>query len=632
MANSVKLALKATMILGALFFLFVVVFVAKTIFDAPLNIFDDIATTADDYSQEKIVLLRGSGARLNQLENYFLFSNGKNQLEDWLEQNKKDVRKLNNKSVYIENDLKIPAPLKNDCPIVYCFQSRLRFENIPPIFWKGLIGIEDERFLSHQGIDFKSLLRAFIHDLKVMRLEQGGSTLTQQIVKNLFYSNEKKFSRKFKEMILAVYLESQYEKERILEAYFNEVIWGGKQGIKIKGLYAASLFYFSKKPDRISPYEAAILIALLKGPNFYNPLTREKRLRDRANLVYKKLVNMNLFPPEADENWDDRKWSTWINKLKNSQKGKPFRNNWWLSKNLEKGELGIYERYVLHSEIQKILTGINTKLEGRDIAVKAYFGDINKEDSTYFYYSKYERNWEKAKSEEKHILGSTIKPLIYSILVDLGSSMETEVETGTLELNLKSGVWKPREAHVIPEKFVTLNKALKLSYNRPLIREVISQSFHSVEEEMVKLFPDMKTPLAEYPAQLLGTVEVSLEQLYTIYKKFLIKECKKDEDESIAKILSNPKETTVRKLVGKEFGGLKFFHKTGTSNNGFDNWFIFYEGRRLGVIWVGLEGRREGKDLKLYGGTTSFRIFKNFYLFSGRRFGELECGEPLVTN
>lgn len=614
------------------FFLGILAFSAYTVVKAPIEIFENVVVKdePDSLGTDKFYLETGTITNKSVLENYLLFSVYELGTEQWFKANSEKLE-INKNKVLIKDKIELPRPLNNECNLVYCFQKRIRFENIPPIFWKGLIGIEDERFLLHQGIDFKSLLRAFVHDVMVMRLEQGGSTLTQQIVKNLFYTNEKKFSRKIKEMIIAVYLESKFEKDAILQAYFNEVIWGGKQGIKIKGLYAASLFYFNKKPQEVSPYEAAILISLLKGPNFYNPLGKSERLRKRADLVFEKLVRMNLFPSSSGEKWEDSDWSNWLVGLKKRQKNKPFRSNWWLSKNLIKGELGIYERYVFHNSVRKTLKNIKERLPKKDIAVKAYFGDLKNKKQNYFYYSKYERNWERAEKEEKHTLGSTIKPLIYSMLIELGTKMDSEVETGPLTVKIKSGEWKPREAHKIAEPFISLSKALKLSYNRPLIRESINKGLDNVEKEMLKVFPSLILPLKEYPAQILGTVEVTMEELFNIYRKFIIRDCTRDK-ESVVKILSDPKQTTIRKLVGNEFGNLRFFGKTGTSNNGFDNWFVFYEGSRLGVLWVGLEGSRDEKDLKLYGGTTSFRIFKDFYLNSGKRFGEFNCSNLELTN
>ncbi len=632
MAISIKKLTVFFITLIGVFLVGILAFSTYTIMTAPMEIFENIAISEEsgNESADKFSLETGTVTDKALLEDYILFSRYEFGADHWFKSNADKIEIKNNK-VVIKDTIEMPLPLNNECNLVYCFQKRLRFEKIPPIFWKGLIGIEDERFLLHQGIDFKSLLRAFIHDVMVMRLEQGGSTLTQQIVKNLFYTNEKKFSRKIKEMIIAVYLESKFEKDAILQAYFNEVIWGGKQGIKIKGLYSASLFYFNKKPQKVTPYEAAILISLLKGPNFYNPLGKSNRLRKRANLVFEKLVRMNLFPSGLSEKWNDKTWEKWLAELKDRQVIKPFRNNWWLSKNLNKGELGIYERYVFHNSVRKTLKGIKKRLPDKDIAVKAFFGDLKKKTQNYFYYSKYERSWEQAEKVEKHTLGSTIKPLIYSMLIELGTEMESEVETGPLTVKIKSGEWKPREAHKIAEPFISLSQALKLSYNRPLIRESINRGLDNVEKEMLKLFPNLMVPLREYPAQLLGTVEVTMEELFNIYRKFIIRDCTRDK-QSVVKILSDPKETTIRRLVGSDFGNLRFFGKTGTSNNGFDNWFVFYEGTRLGVLWVGLEGARSGKDLKLYGGTTSFQIFKDFYLNSGKRFGEFTCTNLELTN
>jgi penicillin-binding protein 1B len=616
----------------AVVFISILVFSTYTVLTAPMEVFENtvLKEGSDSLKRDKFYLETGTVTEKAALKNYLLFSTYELGTKQWFKANASKLEVKKNK-VIIKDKIEMPRPLFNECHLVYCFQKRMRFEKIPPIFWKGLIGIEDERFLLHKGIDFKSLLRAFVHDVMVMRLEQGGSTLTQQIVKNLFYTNEKKFSRKIKEMVIAVYLESKFEKDVILQAYFNEVVWGGKQGIKIKGLYSASLFYFNKKPQEVSPYEAAILISLLKGPNFYNPLGKADRLRKRADLVFEKLVRMNLFPSGTSEKWNDLNWEDWLKGLKTRQKNKPFRSNWWLSQNLEKGELGTYERYVFHNSVRKTMRRIKERLPKKDIAVKAFFGDLKKKNQNYFYYSKYERSWERAQKVEKHTLGSTIKPLIYSMLIELGTKMDSEVETGPLTVKMKSGDWKPREAHKIAEPFISLRTALKLSYNRPIIRESINRGLDNVEKEMLKVFPDLKLPLKEYPAQLLGTVEITMEELFNIYRQFIIRDCTRDK-QSVVKILSDPKETTIRRLVGSEFGNLRFFGKTGTSNNGFDNWFIFYEGNRLGVIWVGLEGARAGGDLKLYGGTTSFKIFKDFYLNSGKRFGEFNCTNLELTN
>jgi penicillin-binding protein 1B len=196
---------------------------------------------------------------------------------------------------------------------------------------------------------------------------------------------------------------------------------------------------------------------------------------------------------------------------------------------------------------------------------------------------------------------------------------------------LKSGKWKPREAHKIADSEVTLKESLLLSYNRPVIRISDEIGFEKIEEEFLKFVPKLKKPLSEYPSQLLGAVELSVKELWSAYSQFIEKEClsindsnKKWED-TILYQMSDPETTTVRRLVGKQMGMQRFFGKTGTSNNGLDNWYVFFDGKYLGVIWVGLEGGRSGESLGLYGGTTSFRLYNSFMRNRGKRFSELSC-------
>ena len=137
---------------------------------------------------------------------------------------------------FVQKNIQLNYLLENNCVDINCYQSKMLFNRIPSTLWKGLMGIEDYRFLNHFGVDLFSIFRAIIVNLKSMKLKQGGSTITQQLVKNLYLSNEKTFLRKIKEAIISIYLEVNYSKENIIEAYFNEVYWGTFAGIKLKGL------------------------------------------------------------------------------------------------------------------------------------------------------------------------------------------------------------------------------------------------------------------------------------------------------------------------------------------------------------------------------------------------------------
>ncbi len=569
--------------------------------------------------------------RIEDIRTFWSWSRTDLSFEDYIKIKKVDVSFNEKKGeVFVKSGMPLMPLKENDCSLVYCLQSRLSFQQIPSLLWKGLIGIEDYRFLNHSGVDPKSLLRALWHDLKVMKLEQGGSTLTQQLVKNLYYSNERKFSRKIKEMIVSAYLEHKLEKEQILQAYFNEVIWGSMQGVKIKGVAAASFFYFLKKPGDLTPYEVSILIGLLKGPYFYSPLNHLDRLKKRTAVVFNKLNELKMFPAQS-KSWSEAEWDEWSQEITERSRGQNIRSLYFISKKEKKS----FQYYSLISEAQRVSKKLKKKYPTKDFAVKTILFKVSKSsiEQVFSHYSKYERSSREAFNSEKHQIGSTLKPLVYGILSMNGVDLESVEKTGPLTLNLRSGPWSPREAHSGLADEVSLKLALIKSLNRPLIRSVMKFGFGRMEKELKLRIPELLTPLSEYPAQLLGSVELSLSSLGKLYASFLQTACFEGPGSQALHALSDPLNTTVRFRVGKRLGQMSFFGKTGTTNKGFDNWFIGFDGKLLHLSWAGLEGSRESeKGFEIYGSNTSFLIFRNFFQYRGKLFNEMACQENNSVN
>ena len=601
-------------------------FIAWVILEAPLQKMDRIKPLPTALLQSSGHLERGALVDTHQLKTFLKLTKGSTPA--WIGRNldEKNLEALEGgRKLLVKKTLGLPPVWKNDCSRVYCLQHRLPFNEIPSVFWRGLIGIEDSRFLDHAGVDFKSITRALIVDITKMRAAQGGSTITQQLVKNLFYSAEKKILRKIKEMILGVYLESRYEKENILEAYLNEFEWGNLQGLKIKGLYAASLSYFGKVPGQITPFEAAILIGLLKGPYYHSPFRHLGRLKDRSHLVFKKLVDLNFISSQA-RSWNIHDWESWHKKLVKRHREKHFMAFWRAGKNGQPG-LQFYEKYVFIERALNVLKEAYEKAGNKNLSIKALLGNLEGGNS-FSFYSRYERKKKTAIEKEYHQVGSTLKPILYSYFFSQGKSSKDLTSTLPFTLDLKSGPWSPREARRdLPEE-VTLEEALLKSYNRPVILLSREIGFEKVEHHLKSQIPRLKTPLAEYPAQLLGAVELSLKELFELYKNFFLKECRASySPESVVGLMSDPSQTTIHRLVGR-LGKLNFFGKTGTSNNGHDNWFVSFDGNEISVIWVGFEGKRQGKSFNLYGSNTAFRVFKRFSEVRGRRFNDLDCRPP----
>ena len=175
------------------------------------------------------------------------------------------------------------------------FVSKLYNENhqivsindIPDYTKQAVVSIEDERFYKHHGIDFQSILRAVVLDIKAFSKVQGASTLTQQLAKNVFLTHEKTFMRKTKEVIIAINLERKYTKDQILEMYLNQVYFGHG----VYGIGGAAKYYFGKDIQNLNLEESASLAALLKAPSHYDPVSQPTRGMERRNLVLFKMLD-----------------------------------------------------------------------------------------------------------------------------------------------------------------------------------------------------------------------------------------------------------------------------------------------------------------------------------------------------
>ena len=165
-------------------------------------------------------------------------------------------------------------------------RNLIRLNLISWEFQNAILAVEDRRFFNHSGIDPVALIRAMFVNFKKKRLVQGGSTITQQLAKNLFFSFEKSWIRKFKELLIALQMESSFTKSDILEAYSNQIYFGnGAYGID-----EASLIYFGKPSSKLTLLQAAILAGTVRSPNKFNPLNNRNIVMSRAEVVLTSMV------------------------------------------------------------------------------------------------------------------------------------------------------------------------------------------------------------------------------------------------------------------------------------------------------------------------------------------------------
>jgi 1A family penicillin-binding protein len=170
-------------------------------------------------------------------------------------------------------------------------------DRIPPFLQKALVAVEDARFYEHGGIDIRGIARALVKDVVKGRLAEGGSTITQQLVKNKHLSGEKTIERKLEEGRLAMEYESKYTKGQILEMYFNEIYYGhGAWGIA-----QAARLYFDKNPEELTDAECAMLAGIPKNPGRYNPLGEPARVTGRRDVVLKRMVDLKMITPRQQK-------------------------------------------------------------------------------------------------------------------------------------------------------------------------------------------------------------------------------------------------------------------------------------------------------------------------------------------
>jgi len=170
-------------------------------------------------------------------------------------------------------------------------------ERIPVFLQKALVAVEDARFYEHSGVDVRGIARAMVSNVVKGRLAEGGSTITQQLIKNRYLTPEKTIDRKIREGVMAVEFEQKYTKKQILEMYFNEIYFGNGAW----GIAQAARVYFDKNPEELTDAESALLAGIPKNPGRYNPLGESKKVVLRRDIVLKRMVETNMITARYKE-------------------------------------------------------------------------------------------------------------------------------------------------------------------------------------------------------------------------------------------------------------------------------------------------------------------------------------------
>ena len=177
-------------------------------------------------------------------------------------------------------------------------ENFVSYDELPEIYIDAVICAEDKRFFEHNGIDLLAIGRAVFNDLRTMSFAEGGSTITQQLMKNEYFSQDKNFERKFAEIFAALDFEKKYDKEEIFELYVNTIYFGSGY----YGIYDASMGYYGKTPQELTDHEAVMLAGLPNAPSAYSPNVNPKLADERMKQVLEKMVSCKAITKEEAEN------------------------------------------------------------------------------------------------------------------------------------------------------------------------------------------------------------------------------------------------------------------------------------------------------------------------------------------
>ncbi len=506
-------------------------------------------------------------------------------------------------------------------------------EEVPALLPAALKAVEDRKFDTHHGVDPAAMLRALWVNLRAHQIEQGGSTLTQQLVRSYFLNSRQTLSRKLREAIMAMALDAHFPKADLMNAYINEIFLGQDGDRAIHGFGLASQFYFGKPLAELDLAEVALMVAIVRGPSYYDPRRHPDRARARRDLVLKILAEQHVVKPEEAAQAAKRPlgvsarpagayYPAYLDFVRRT-----LRRDYHEADLTEAG-LRIYtslepraqedaERSLDRelSRLDKLKKGAKEPLEGAVVVTTPQSGDViaivGGRDVGY-------DGFDRA-LDARRPMGSLVKPFIYLTALESGRyTAATVVEDQPVDLKLQNGThWKPENFTHQVYGAVPVVRALAESLNLATVGVGLQLGLPKVTETLERF--GLTNPPAQVPAMLLGAVDVTPLEAAQLFNG-LANGGFKNPLRAVRAVVGNdgkalrafPLEVTPiaspenvyqldRMLVAvMDHGTGRAAHailppdlivagKSGTSSDYRDSWFAGFSGTHLAVVWVGYD-------------------------------------------
>lgn len=520
--------------------------------------------------------------------------------------------------------------------------ENVKLKNVSPYFIESLIATEDRRFYEHHGVDPVAVLRAIISDLTHKKIREGGSTITQQLARNVFLSNERSISRKIREAALAMQLEDKLTKQQILELYVNNTYFGeGAYGIK-----AASEIYFGKQPGRLTIPEAAMLAGMPQAPSGYNPFQNPKGAKERRNEVLQNLVEVGKITQAQCDRYKNESIHLYQGgrSLSNSDKA-PFFNRYVMAQVMRYFNLD--EQSFWQSGL-KIFTTLDLRAQGlaeNSVASQsAAYGrarntqqaaliSVNPQSGAILAYvggKNYQRSQFDRVTDAVRSPGSLFKVFTYTTAIDRGY----EPNRVYLDEPVKIGDWQPKNYDKSYHGYMTIARALVTSNNIvavKVINELGADAVVRMAEQM-----GIHTAMEPYLGLTLGGSGVKLMEITSAFG-VLANQGVRVEPYAIDKIMDDSgheiyrerpvrtnvlNRTTVDTMVKMMEGvitrgtgqagqiGRPVAGKTGTSDDYRDAWFVAFTPDVVTGVWVGNDNNTTMPGMT--GGSLPASIWRSF--------------------
>ncbi|MCE7613201.1 penicillin-binding protein 1B [Vibrio fluvialis] len=528
----------------------------------------------------------------------------------------------------------------------------LRREQFPEVMIDALLTTEDRNFYQHDGVSPMAIARAMVANLKAGRTVQGGSTLTQQLAKNIFLSSDRTLWRKLREAYMALIIDYRYSKDRILEAYLNEVYLGQNGKEAVHGFGLASRLYFGQPLQELRIDQLALLVGMVKGPSYYNPMRYPERAKERRDLVLKLMMDQDILTAKQYEQAVTRpldvqkqariasRQPAYFQQLSIELKqklGDAFKSDTGLRvfTSLDPVSQAKLEEAV-ENQVPILARTAGKDLEAAAIAVDRHSGEIRAMvGGKRTGYDGFNRALNASRP-----IGSLVKPAVY--LTALAQPDKYNLATTLMDKPItlqgsEGNVWTPRNFDRQFRGEVPLYLALAKSLNVPTVQLGMQLGIENVTKTLEKLGVS-RDEIRPVPSMFLGSFSLTPYQVAQMFqtvtnsgKKAPLSALRSVLDldgnvlyESIPKVSQAVDQqaawlTTYAmkrgvlegtgRYLNSQFGWAALAGKTGTSSDSRDSWFVGVDGREVTTIWL---GRDDNQPTKLTGSSGALRVYADY--------------------